>query len=98
MITRIVRMSFDPEKLESFREIFDRSKVAISSFPGCEGLTLLSDSKAPNVLFTYSHWRDEEALNAYRHSDLFKTTWAATRLLFNDKPHAWSLLLEDKVK
>jgi hypothetical protein len=37
-------------------------------------------------------------LENYRNSDLFKTTWAATKALFNDKPMAFSTLVNQKVK
>ena len=55
---------------------------------------LLKDRKQlaalPNVFFTLSFWENEEALNAYRDSELFKTTWAKTKILFSDKPQAWT--------
>jgi heme-degrading monooxygenase HmoA len=40
---------------------------------------------------TYSHWTGEEALDNYRHSELFRVTWAKTKQLFADRPEAWSL-------
>ncbi len=43
------------------------------------------------VLFTYSHWESEAALETYRHSELFAEVWAATKVLFNAKPEAWSV-------
>jgi heme-degrading monooxygenase HmoA len=98
MINRIVRMSFRPEEVENFLKVFEASKDKIAGFEGCEGLNLLRDSKQTNVLFTYSYWRDEICLNHYRYSELFKETWAKTKVLFNDKPEAWSLDLLDKVK
>jgi heme-degrading monooxygenase HmoA len=50
----------------------------------------LRDKNAQNVMLTYSYWLSEEHLNAYRDSELFKTTWAATKVLFLDKPVAFS--------
>lgn len=78
--------------------LFEEVKHQIASFEGCEGLTLLSDSMEPNVLFTYSFWTNEACLNKYRFSPLFNDTWARTKVLFNNKPMAWSLLVEDLVK
>lgn len=98
MINRIVRMSFVPEKVEDFIKVFESSKNQIAAFEGCMGLTLLRDSKEPNVLFTYSYWQSEDHLNKYRFSELFKSTWAQTKVLFNTKPQAWSLMVEQKVK
>jgi quinol monooxygenase YgiN len=98
MINRIVRMSFEPEKVADFMLLFEEVKNKIASFEGCEGLTLLRDSAEPHVLFTYSYWNNEASLYKYRFSPLFKDTWARTKALFNDKPMAWSLLVEDRVK
>lgn len=94
MIRRIVKMTFEPNACARFLEVFENSKEKIRAFPGCRHLELWR-AKAPNNLFmTYSHWDSEAALEDYRHSDLFKTTWAKTKPLFADRPEAWSLDLE----
>ena len=90
MLTRIVRMTFQEDKIEDFLLIFNRSKKKIRGFEGCQYLELLRDKNAHNVMLTYSHWLSEEHLNTYRDSELFKITWAATKLLFSDKPVAFS--------
>lgn len=84
-------MHFQPEKVGTFLDNFEASKAQIRAFDGCEHLELLQDSERPEVFFTYSHWRDEEALKTYRSSELFKRTWAKTKVLFKEKPEAWSL-------
>jgi heme-degrading monooxygenase HmoA len=98
MIDRIVRMSFQPDKVAVFLTVFDASKQFIASFDGCRGLRLLRDTRSPNVYFTHSIWENEEDLEAYRKSELFERTWKQTKILFDDKPQAWSVLLADKVK
>ena len=98
MINRIVRMSFDPSKTQEFVALFDSVKDKIASFEGCEGLILLRDAEHENVYLTYSYWQSEAHLNKYRFSSLFKETWKGTKILFNDKPVAWSCLVEQKVK
>ncbi|WP_019989129.1 putative quinol monooxygenase [Rudanella lutea] len=90
MLIRIVRMTFQEDQLEAFGQIFDRSKHQIRAFPGCQHLELLRDLDNPAVRITYSYWASAEALDAYRQSDLFRTTWAATKKLFADKPLAFS--------
>lgn len=97
MIVRIVRMTFVPEKTEAFLEIFNGSKSKIRSFPGCHHLELWQDTSAPEVFTTYSHWENEEALEKYRHSELFKNTWAKTKVLFAAKPVAWSSRVFNRV-
>ncbi|GAB4335608.1 MAG: antibiotic biosynthesis monooxygenase [Flammeovirgaceae bacterium] len=90
MLIRIVRMTFQTEKVQDFLEIFENSKEKIRAFEGCQHLELLQDKNAPNVFMTYSYWNDENALEKYRQSELFQTTWNRTKALFSDKPMAFS--------
>jgi quinol monooxygenase YgiN len=90
MLVRIVRMTFQPDKLADFHAIFDRSKAHIRAFPGNHHLELLRDPENPAVRMTYSLWESVDALESYRQSDLFRTTWAATKRLFAEKPIAFS--------
>jgi heme oxygenase (mycobilin-producing) len=91
MLIRIVRMSFDPEKIETFLSIFKESKHKIASFDGCQSVELLQDVDHPNVYYTYSIWKNKESLENYRNSSLFAGVWEATKKCFNDKPKAYSL-------
>lgn len=90
MLIRIVRMTFQEDKLADFHAIFDRSKQRIRTFPGNQQLDLLRDPNQPNVRITYSLWESADALDAYRQSELFRTTWAATKLLFAERAVAFS--------
>lgn len=91
MIIRIVKMTFEPEKVNEFLETFNASKLLIRNFDGCSYLELLNDIDQPNIYFTYSYWRSEIELNNYRNSELFNKVWANTKILFSAKPEAWSL-------
>lgn len=91
MIIRIVRLTFKLEEINTFLEIFEQQKKFIADFEGCSHLTLLRDKELANVFFTYSHWKNEEALELYRKSDFFINIWSKVRLLFDDKPQAWTL-------
>lgn len=91
MIIRIVKMTFVPEKVNDFLNVFNEAKNKILNCKGCKHVELLKDPERPGVLFTYSHWESPEHLEKYRNSELFKTTWANTKILFADKPEAWSL-------
>jgi quinol monooxygenase YgiN len=97
MLLRIVRMEFRPEALEAFAEVFNRSKQLIRAQAGCTELRLYRDANKSNVLYTYSHWCTAEDLENYRQSELFKTTWAATKVLFDAPPQAFSLTLEEAI-
>ena len=90
MIKRFVKLSFQADKTAEFIQIFEDSKNFIRRMSGCHHVELLRDATNPNVFFTLSLWDTEGALDDYRRSDLFRTTWAKTKVLFADKPEAWS--------
>lgn len=91
MLTRIVQMTFKPENIASFEQIFEASAPKIRAFPGCRHLELLQDSHEPGIFFTYSRWDSDKDLQAYRDSDFFRKVWSRTRELFAERPQAWSL-------
>ena len=84
-------MSFTPSEVAHFLKIFEENKSKISGFQGCTHLELLQDIRKPNQFFTYSYWQNESFLEAYRNSALFNEVWQKTKILFNDKPEAWSV-------
>ena len=90
MLIRLVRMTFRPDAMDAFNAIFLASAPQIRAFPGCLHLELWRDHRYPNVLTTCSHWESADALHAYRHSTLFRTTWAQTKPLFAARPQAFS--------
>ena len=90
MLIRLVRMTVRPDAVDAFLGHFDRSAPQIRAFEGCTHLELWQDARFPNVLTTCSHWTGAEALERYRHSDLFRQTWAHVRPLFAARPQAFS--------
>lgn len=96
MLVRTVRMTFRPDRLDDFLVLFRASAPRIRAFPGCRHLTLLQDARFPNILTTYSLWESADALERYRTSDLFQTTWAETKPLFAAPPvaHSQHVLIE----
>jgi heme-degrading monooxygenase HmoA len=91
MIHRIVQLRFRAEATTEFTAIYQASNERIRAFPGCRHLELWRDRDDPRRFFTYSRWESEAALEAYRHSDLFRATWAKTKVLFSDRPLVYSL-------
>ena len=91
MLIRIVKLTFKPENIPSFERIFKASSQEIIKFQGCRKVEGYQDIKNPCVFFTYSHWDKESDLNDYRSSDFFKAVWGKTKLLFAEKPQAWSV-------
>ncbi|TAE19266.1 MAG: antibiotic biosynthesis monooxygenase [Bacteroidetes bacterium] len=96
-LIRIVRMTFQSDKIEAFRQNFDENKQKIRASVGCQHLELWQDLHQPNVFCTYSIWNSEEDLNNYRSSALFETVWATTKAWFSDKPQAFSVQKQESV-
>lgn len=84
-------MSFQPDKVEVFKGIFSTYRKLIAGFEGCLHVELLQDRQHPNVFFTYSIWEHESFLELYRDSELFETVWNKTKILFDNKPQAWTV-------
>lgn len=91
MITRIVKMHFQADKTEQFLTFFETIKWKVVQQPNCHGMKLLKDIHNPNILFTYSKWKDESALNTYRDSKLFGQVWPTIKPWFQEKAEAWSI-------
>ncbi|MEC8832541.1 MAG: antibiotic biosynthesis monooxygenase family protein [Bacteroidota bacterium] len=91
MLIRIVKLTFKPENIASFEQIFEASKSGILAFEGCNMVELYQDIKNSNIFFTYSFWDTESHLNNYRNSDFFQEVWGNSKKLFADKPEAWSV-------
>lgn len=91
MIKRFVKMTFKPEHIQDFKTLFNSKKEFIAAMEGCSYVELLQDINNPNIFFTFSIWEDPKYLDAYRQSKLFEDVWAKTKVLFGDKPEAWSL-------
>ena len=90
-------MSFAEENVEAFLENFNNNKENIRAVDGCEFLQLLRDKDNTNIFFTYSYWNSDTDLENYRNSEFFKSVWSKTKLLFEDKPEAWSLIKKETV-
>jgi quinol monooxygenase YgiN len=91
MIIRIVKLSLKAENIEDFKQIFHESRELINAFDGCESLELMEDLQNNCIFFTISSWKNEECLELYRDSYLFKNTWFKVKPLFSEKAQAWSL-------
>ena len=90
-IIRIVKMTFHPEKVKDFLNMYEATNAKIRASKGCTHLELLNDIHQPNVLFTYSLWDSENDLLNYRNSDFFASTWDKAKAMFAAEAEAWSL-------
>ncbi|OUJ72450.1 putative quinol monooxygenase [Hymenobacter crusticola] len=91
MIIRIVRMSFRPDAIADFLQLFSASENKIRQVPGCHHLELWQDVDQPHTYCTYSHWESVATLDSYRRSALFGEVWPATKKLFAAPAQAFSV-------
>ncbi len=91
MLIRIVRMTFAPERIAEFLQLFRESEDSIRQMPGCLFLELWQDVDQPHIYCTHSHWASAQALQDYRRSGLFGRVWPATKALFASPALAFSV-------
>ncbi len=91
MIKRIVKLTIQPDLIDTFKQRFEEWQPKIRSQQGCEHLELWQDVDDDRLLFTYSEWQSQDNLNQYRSSDLFASVWPQTKAMFDDRPTANSV-------
>jgi len=97
MIVRLVKLHISPNKLDDFLTVFHQNKELIRNFEGCKHLELLFDVNQKDIVFTYSIWENENAIENYRTSELFNSIWNTVKPMFCGKPEAWSTMSRFKV-
>ncbi len=90
MINRYVRLEIGKAGHESFIATFEQVRNKISAFPGCHGVVLWRGMGDRNIFATFSKWDSMEALNEYRSSELFNSTWTKVKPSFVARPQAFS--------
>ncbi|MBK9759073.1 MAG: antibiotic biosynthesis monooxygenase [Flavobacteriales bacterium] len=91
MMVRVVKMTFRPEEVTTFQDLFEGWRHRIIAFPGCIQLQLLHDQADRRIFFTYSEWNTPADLEAYRKSDVFASVWPVVKKLFASPAEAWSV-------
>ena len=97
-ITRLVKLSFSEDYLDTFLESFEKKKQQILSYEGCLTVDLYLDRTKKGLCFTVSTWKSEAALEAYRQSDWFQATWKEVKQHFTDKPEAWTTYSQEMLQ
>ncbi len=93
MIIRLVQLDIIPSKIDDFVQIFEHAKPSILKSAGCYEVRLIQDADDPSKMGTLSRWESIDSLNAYRDTDFFKETWAASKRLFQGRAVATSYTL-----
>ncbi|MCS6895129.1 MAG: antibiotic biosynthesis monooxygenase [Bacteroidia bacterium] len=89
MLWRWVEMPIHPDKIEEARAMLLAQAPRTRAFPGCLHLTLY-EAEGPN-LYSLSQWQSVEALEAYRHSAMFRDFWVKMRVYFRERARATSM-------
>lgn len=90
MITRIVKLTFKEEEIETFRNYFPTVSETIRHQPGCHLLQAWQDIDRPTIFFTYSLWDGTQDLENYRNSAFFAQFWKTVKPWFAEKAEVWS--------
>ena len=91
MITRLVKLTLQPDKASQFEAIFYNTQSLIENSAGCRKTSLFKVAGAESQYFTISYWNSEQNLQDYRASDLFRNVWSTVKPLFSAKAEAWTL-------
>lgn len=91
MITRLVKISLQAKKAGEFETLFYQSQAYIENFDGCRKTNLFRVAGSSEEYFTISYWDNEQALENYRASAVFKDVWSKVKPLFSGKAEAWTL-------
>ncbi len=59
MITRIVKLHFQEDKVSDFLALLDQVVTKVNAFPGCHEMYMLRDIHTPSIFITYSIWDSE---------------------------------------
>ncbi len=91
MITRIVKLTFQEDKVDTFVKFFEKNERKILDQEGCISLQLKKDADHANILFTLSQWDSEDDLSNYKDSDYFKMIWPQVKEWFKEPAETHTL-------
>lgn len=95
MIRRLVKMTVPPERAGEFERLYAEVRERVLSAPGCRKLELYRDLRDSGIFFTWSLWDDEQAVETYRKSEIYRSVWPRLKALFASKAEAWSVILKN---
>ncbi|MBI4648104.1 MAG: antibiotic biosynthesis monooxygenase [Bacteroidia bacterium] len=91
MITRIVKVSVHDSKIDDFVSFMESVRDHMLAFNGCEHWEVLNDKTNKNIFFSYSIWKSEKELEAYKYSTLYKQIWSTCKQWFTKESQAWTV-------
>ena len=79
-------------KANEFLSVFREVNREILKSPGCLSVSVNLDADDKDTVITLSRWENEQALQAYRASALFISTWRRVKPFFREKALAFSMI------
>ncbi len=89
-VTRLVRIYFQPDKVDEFLAFYQQLRPQIARQPGCISVQLLRQANDPAAFATWSVWESQAALDAYRTSEFFRSFWPQVKTWFRQPAEAVS--------
>ena len=65
MITRIVKLNFQSDKVPEFLEIFNQNKQLLEKSDGCTSLEIFNCTSNTDTYFTISTWSSDNKAEAW---------------------------------
>ena len=93
----MVRLTFSPETVDAFDEMYVQFEARIEAWPGCQMVRSMKVPGQPCQRATLSFWETQNDLDAYRKSTLFGEVWPATKAFCAAPPEAQSYELDGDV-
>jgi quinol monooxygenase YgiN len=90
MLARLVRMYFQPDRVEEFLAFYQQVRPQIARQQGCVSVLLVRQADDPAAFATWSVWESAAALDAYRTSDFFRGFWPQVKTWFRQPAEAIS--------
>lgn len=90
-ITRLVKMTFRSDAINTFLELFEKKKQLIRDFPGCNHLELWQDLHDPSICFTCSRWETQMRWSNTGILPFLKIPGKPQNSYLLKKPRAWSV-------
>lgn len=91
-LSRIVMLYFEPGFARTFEEIFEKHRKRLLDLDGCDEVKVYRGADNSDDFITVSRWRDDESLQAYRKSELFREVWSKVKPRFRKRAEAFSFL------
>ena len=91
MITRIIKISIDKEKQESFTKFINPLHDKFMQIDGCTQFEVFREKEENRIYFIYTIWKNEAKLNKFRKSDFNKSFWNKLNELAESSPQVWTV-------